>query len=80
MNTANDLSIRPMRIISSVRGVLTWCQDRGGLTREEESALVEVICASDHPAYGRDWAVFLASIDIAATVLAGELVAYVEPE
>jgi hypothetical protein len=62
-------------MIHTVIDLRTWADNCGGLGNADVQALVDAIHDDDErPAWGHDWSNYLARIDIAATVLAGEIV------
>jgi hypothetical protein len=66
-----------MMTISSISDVRTWAANCGGLTTADVDSLVESIHNDgdgERPAWGQDWSWYLDRIDVAATVLAGEVV------
>jgi hypothetical protein len=63
-----------MTTIASVTDLRTWAQNFGGLSDADVQSLVDAICDDDAmPSWGRDWSDYLARVDVAATVLAGEV-------
>jgi hypothetical protein len=63
-----------MTTIHTVTDLRTWAQNCGGLTNADVDVLVHAICDDDAmPSWGRDWSDYLDRVDVAATVLAGEV-------
>jgi hypothetical protein len=73
MNSAGDKTMNTIHTMSDVR---TWAQNMGCITNSDERMLVEAIRNDgdgQRPAWGLDWSDYLDRIDVAATVLAGEV-------
>jgi hypothetical protein len=60
-------------IIESAADVRAWAEKSGGLDSGDAQTFVDAVYLDDCPSYGTDWSGYLGRIDVAKTVLEGEV-------